>query len=525
MLNKKEKFLDRIVKKDYNNELETILETKKFDENAKNLLLNILYKIEAAYKDYEKVKVKSKTKEEYIQNFIKTINENCDFIEICKINSNDKLKNKTFLVDKEQKKIICYPIERKLLYCISKISKNENIVKDKYQIINKTMSNLINVGNNIDTVEPLREFNGYSWTTIKNEIESISYNLIYQNLRILLGYEFLEKWIKNKEFIIDYMELLKSKLDERYGVRNEKDILKTIEVLSILLEIKYNPEEKENFRKEKENLSEELEKINDKEKFIEMITKEKKDLTDEIKLIDETINNKDLLQREYIKRNEKLPLKKKIFSARILYKLMIDEREEKIEKIESLNKLLNPKNFVEHKKKVEERYEYLKIADVEKTEEEIEKNLIKLQKIFIRCYKIRIKQVEEKTDITNLIYEFRYYNLLPFNYDINVNEVKQFKKEIEELKKMLIVKAGQLKVIITVSKDEEINNKILNKLFEIRAISLENIYLKISKEKESLQLSLFDDDSFEEKVEISNLKNISKKDVEIKFNKKYKVFE
>ena len=52
MLNKKEKFLDRIVKKDYNNELETILETKKFDENAKNLLLNILYKIEAAYKDY-----------------------------------------------------------------------------------------------------------------------------------------------------------------------------------------------------------------------------------------------------------------------------------------------------------------------------------------------------------------------------------------------------------------------------------------------------------------------------------------
>ena len=94
MLNKKEKFLDRIVKKDYNNELETILETKKFDENAKNLLLNILYKIEAAYKDYEKVKVKSKTKEEYIQNFIKTINENCDFIEICKINSNDKLKNK-----------------------------------------------------------------------------------------------------------------------------------------------------------------------------------------------------------------------------------------------------------------------------------------------------------------------------------------------------------------------------------------------------------------------------------------------
>ena len=29
-------------------------------------------------------------------------------------------------------------------------------------------------------VEPLRDFNGYSWTTIPSEIESIQHNLIYQ---------------------------------------------------------------------------------------------------------------------------------------------------------------------------------------------------------------------------------------------------------------------------------------------------------------------------------------------------------
>ena len=49
---KKEKLLNKIVKKDYNNELEMILEKKSFDESAKNLLLSILYKIEASYKDY-----------------------------------------------------------------------------------------------------------------------------------------------------------------------------------------------------------------------------------------------------------------------------------------------------------------------------------------------------------------------------------------------------------------------------------------------------------------------------------------
>ena len=64
-----------------------------------------------------------------------------------------------------------------------------------------------------------------------------------------------------------------------------------------------------------------------KETYIETITKQKRELTKKIKQIDETVNDKTLLQKEYIKRNEKLPLKKKIFSARILSKLMKEERE------------------------------------------------------------------------------------------------------------------------------------------------------------------------------------------------------
>ena len=47
MLSKKEKIIGKIVKKNYNNDLEEVLEKKLFDEHAKNLLLSILYKIEA----------------------------------------------------------------------------------------------------------------------------------------------------------------------------------------------------------------------------------------------------------------------------------------------------------------------------------------------------------------------------------------------------------------------------------------------------------------------------------------------
>ena len=44
MLQKKKSLLEKIVKKDYNNELEEVLEKKQFDENVKSTLLGILYK-------------------------------------------------------------------------------------------------------------------------------------------------------------------------------------------------------------------------------------------------------------------------------------------------------------------------------------------------------------------------------------------------------------------------------------------------------------------------------------------------
>ena len=526
MQKKKEKFINKIVKKDYNNELEMILEKKSFDESAKNLLLSILYKVEASYKDYEKTKRNVMDKEQYIKRFIQMIQENCDNMTICKMNSKEVniLGDKTFLVDKENKRIICYPIERKLLYCIAKISKKDAIIKKDYPIIWETLSNAINIGNNIETVEPLRDFNGYSWTTIYSEIESISYNLMYQNLRILLGQEFLEKWIKNKEFIIDYMDFLKNRLEEAYGTKNQKDILKVIEKLSVLLELKYNPKKKEEFTKEKKEGEKILKKIDNKEKYIDMISKQKRKLTKEIKIIDETLNDKTLLQEEYIKRNEKLPLKKKIFSVRVFSKVMKKEREDKLEELERLNELLNPKKFVSYKKETEEKYEYLKLAEIENIEKEIDKMLVKLQKVFLKAYQLKIKNINEKSEITDCIYEFRYYTVLPFNEEINIGEVKEIQKELQETRRLLLDKAQELKVLIVVSKNKEIDDEILKNMFAIRALSLEDIYIKLMKEKDKVYIQLFDDEIFGEKIELKDFGNINKKDLEIKVNKKIKVF-
>ena len=116
MRQKKKNFLEKIVKKDYNNELENILEDKNYDENVKSILLSILYKIEVAYKDLQTVKKDIENQEEYKANLLDIIKNQCNQIKIVRM-SDEKHKipeNKTYIIDKEKKEIISYPIERKL---------------------------------------------------------------------------------------------------------------------------------------------------------------------------------------------------------------------------------------------------------------------------------------------------------------------------------------------------------------------------------------------------------------------------
>ena len=526
MQKKNDNLLEKIVKKDYNNELEKVLEKKYFDENVKSILLSILYKIETAYADYKQVKQNVETKEEFIENIIKNIQENCNEIKLVKPNSEESkiIGDRTFLVEKNKKRIICYQIERKLLYCIAKISKKDTIIKDEYFLVNKTLSNLINVGNNINTVEPLRDFNGYSWTTIPREIESIEHNLVYQNLIFLVGNQFLNKWINNHEFIIDYMELFKNKLEERYGEKNKSEFIKILGQLSIVLDVKFDKKNKEEILKMKQDVEQKLEYIQDNKKFVETITEEKRKLTKEIRKIDETINNKELLQKEYEMRNEDLPLEEKIFSMRILSNLMAKEREEKILKIEKLNDLLTPKNFVKYKKELIHKEEYLKLGATKDLQRKIDELKLNLQKVFLECFLIKIEKSETKQEILKRIYEFRYYCLLPYNQEEIIWQTKEMEEDIKKIEKILLEKAHKLKVIEIFSKNAEIDYQLLKSIFHIRSIDLEEISLKLIKEKNKFFVQLFDGMSFEEKIEILEMENINKKDLEIRLGKKVKIF-
>ena len=517
MLQKKKNLLEKLVKKDYNNELEKILEEKQFGENVKSTLLSILYKVEASYKDYQTVKKDVENKEEYISNILEIIKNNCNSIKIIKMSDKENQipNNKTYIINKEKNEIIAYPIERKILYAISKIGKRDKIIKDEYFLINETLSDLINVGNNIDTVEPLRDFNGYSWTTIQQEIESIEHNLIYQNLRILVGNEFLEKWVKNNEYIIDYYDLFKERLENLYGKKNKEKITEQISKISILLSAKFNNEKKQEMLECKEKIYEELQKLQDKERFIERTSERKLELSEKIKKIDTTISDKELLQEEYKTRNEDLPLEKKIFSMRILSKIMQQEKEECYKEIEELNKILNPQNFVNYQKEIEEKYKYLEILNDETQDKELEKQKIEFQKTFLNMIKNKITKAETKQEIEKIIFDFRYYLLLPYDYQKKICEVEKLKKLINEVSEKIIDKAIDLKAIERISNNSETNYDILKNVFKVRIINLTDAYLKITKEKDKYFLQIFDENIFEEKVKINK-----PEELEIKLNKK-----
>ena len=537
MQTKKENLINKIVKKDFNNELESALEQKAFEENAKSSLLSILYKIQTAYKDIESVKQNIETEEEYIEKLISIINGECSTIKITKMDTkNTKIPPKgTFYIDKQKKEIECYPIERKILYAIWKIGKKDAIINNKYYLINTVLSDLLNVGNTIQKVEPLRDFNGYSWTTLNNEIESIEHNLIYQNLRMLLGNQFLENWVYTKEFIIDYYEEFTENLKDKYGKENAEKIIDVLIKISILLEMKFEPEKLEIYQKDKKLIDKELEDMENMQKYIDIKTKQKLKLLENIRQIDRILSNKVLLQKEYIKRNEELPLERKIFSMRVLSNIMEKEREEAYAKIEEVNAVLNPKNFIEHKKELEDKYNYLEILEVEDIKKELSESILEFQMFFLKCFESQIEKIETKQQAVSLIYQYRYYLSLPIDYENNVlQKTIQMQKDdkgkfcenaIKDVMLKLINKAIALKAVPQISKNEEYLYEIWKNVLQVRVIKLEDLSLKLVREKNKYFIQVFDEKVFEEKSEIFVGQEVNEKELGIKLNKRIKIFE
>ena len=506
--------LEKLIKNDRNEKLETVLEQKHIEEQVKNLLQGILYKIEVSYKDYQKAKVTSRTEKQYVNEIISDIQKKCQEIKTVKFQNDiedpeikHKLEKNKYYID--DKLVLAYPIEEKLLYAVEKKSNSDKIVNDKYEMLTIPLSNIINTGKSLDRVEVLRDFNGWSWTTIKKEIENIKANLVYQTLRILEGEDFVESWTKDKDGIIDYVQMLKENIKNEYGEEISNSIEECLTKISIMNGIEISAEYRKDIENKLKESEEKLQKFKDTNKFINEITQNKKVATDEIAKIEKILSQEKRIKEEYEKRNSTAPLDKKIFSIRVLKQQLKEQKMQYLNEIEESNYLLIPENFLKEKNKAQKQKELFEILNY--TEEEKEKVLIEFEKIFLECFKKKIDKVKPE-ELDKIIYIYRYYLLLPFNIQENIKDVNELQDNIIEVEKKIVKLAKEKKVI-----SNEVPFEVMTHVFQTRIIKLEELYYKIITENDKNYVQIFDENITEDKFEISN---IEKK----KINKKIRIF-
>ena len=495
----------KIIKKDKNEELERILDEKQIDEQARNLLQGILYKIEVSYKDYKRAKAIEQTEEQYIDNLIINIKKKCNKIKVIKVSQKledeeleKRLKEKKFIVGEEE--IISYPIEEKLLYAIEKKSNNEKILNNKYGEATIAVSDFINLGKNIDRLEVLRDFNGWSWTTVKKEIENIDANLIYQTLQILFGKEFMDNWVQDKDGIVDYFEVMSNE-GKHYGKQTIERLKELLIKISMINDIKENEEFSKYVSQKLKEVKKELKTYEDTEANIERLSENRKQAMKQLKDIEKILRQESRLMAEYEKRDN-------IFNIKVLKKEFTDKRSKVLNEISEYNYLLNPMNYMKEKKELEDEKARL---DIKRTTKKQKEELIEeFIKIFIKCFNIKIKESTEQEEIIKLIYQFRYFMCLPYNLENNVKDIKEL-EEIEKTEKLLAKKAIDNKVI------NKVPFEVMQHILETRIIVLEELYYKIEQETEKYYVQIFDENITEEKFEISSIgKN--------KLNKKIKIF-
>lgn len=480
----------KIISRDYKEELANIAEKKGFEQDAENLLLSMIYKIEDSYNNYQTVKRDVPNKNEFLQQLIDNVFTNCDDILIAeprtKLEAELKKNRCKIMTENDaktmKKRVISYPNEKTLLYGIEKISLPP--IKNDITTVDEAISTTINIGKCISKSEVIRDFNGWSWSILENEIESSECNIVYTFLLFLLGYEFIEN--------LNLDRLKASVTPELYDELTK---------VSIQFFMSYDKKQNEIILKRLSEYKKKFEKMKDQANYVIDIATQKKKKMLEIKEIDQVISNPKKMREEYLKYNSKLPNEKKIFSISHYEELLQNNRMKILEEINNYNKMQNPIEFVKEREKLQ--YE-IKLY-------EGKTDIAKLQKEFLKCFEIKLDSTFEKKKILDIIYELRYLNFLP-NCKMNLNSLKE----------KAIIKAANYNVIAPISNNDRLDYKILKGIFDSQTVNLSNLSIRLGSTLNRINVELYEGDILENSYDVVLPEGSS---IEIIKSKKMKIFE
>lgn len=471
-MGEKETLLSKLNIKDYKNDLELVLENKQFDEEAKSLLLSIFYKLDNFYKDYMVVKKECESKNKFLEDYIETIKNNCNKITI--LPPQEFHKNKRYTVNRENKEIESFPSENVLLYAVYELNEKENNIDVKSDdFTNKCINFVLNKGKTINSIEPIRDFNGWSWNVEINNTKNIEYNLLFQNLLILFDYNFVNENI-NKANI---MSIMKDKVNAEKLGKKGYQFLESLNELCILI---YNNSSIENHNKcvkYKRTIINKINMLNNRREYIDEKTERNKVLIKQIKKIALILNDINLLRSEFEKFKE--IDENKYLSISDFVDDLENQRNDLLKKIEDNNKLISPKEYLKNQDVYKNILELYTSIKEEQKKVNIQNKLVKLQKLFLACIQLKIEKIETKRDLFNTATELRYYSNVPYKKGKSVVTEAKIAEMFEKVTENLIYKMVENKVIDIGFRTKKLNYEILKYIFKTKIIKLDNLVLKM----------------------------------------------
>lgn len=506
-MNKKDNIFSRfnLNTKNLNMELEAVLDEKNFSENVQGLILGIFYKIENAYEDYYNVKRKMPTKEIFIQTIINVIKSYCNEIEIIKPKGT---KNESsYKTNIETGSLKCFANEETLLLGLFQLIKVE--FKED-ELLEQALLEILKYGNSLNYQEVIRAFNGWSWKDTLSSVYDIQCNLIYQNLLIILGNDKLQEIFISK----DRKSEIEKNLEKNYNKELVKGFIFYLLQIGVILKMNKNKEYKMKLEEYFAQINDELQKLDNKEEYLNYTTNKRREITNQIGKIDKKLNNIKYLKEDFEERNNKLERGKKIFSVSNLADMYEEERKKLLKKLKECNKSVEPKEYINKKVELQNKVDFCKKINLQlEQKDNVEKVIIEFQKIFLKCFEEKINQCKDKKEIVNLIYNLRYYWILNYKKGYKIKDSIKLKEILENVLKELVNKAEDLKAIEKFSRDNLSNLIIIKKILTNEVISLENVMVQISDLDEKngkYRVQYFDGAMLQKEIEI-NLKDVINK--------------
>lgn len=504
----KNQFLSKLNKPDYNNILEEVLEEKPFTADVKSLLLSMLYKIETSYNDYSKVKRTVMERNEFIEQIISTIKYCCEQIRLVEPNSEKgkEMNGKIAVIEKNE--IIAFPTEFALLNAIAQKIPLDFAIDS---ILEAEIEKILQIGYMVDTTEIVYDFDGWTW----NNSAISEYALLYQNIEILLGHDFIEQWKIGKKDI----KKAKERILNLYNGENQ--LLLVEEFTKVIAKAFVNdfPNKAKDYIKQLEELRTEYKKINNTTEYLNQISTQKKLLNEKIREIDKTLLDKEVLKQEYDKENEQRPLEKKIFSIRHYGELLKKEKNELLQQINECNEAIKPAACVEKKEKLKEQIEKYEIIETALNEKRAFLQLvIGFQKTFLKVLETKIEKATTKKELIDIIYTLRYYKNIKL--EKHIKDIPEIKGNIEVFERTLLLKAVNSDVFCKLTDNSLYAVEILSKILDTNIIDLEEINILPKVKDNIIELEVYDGEILDTSIDL----NPDIKVIQLKPNKRTKLF-